>query len=385
MQSINHPTIATEGIVRPTLVEVDLNRLAANFRAIKAKVTPARMMPILKANAYGHGLVEVARLMESLGADYLGVAVVEEGIFLREQGIQMPVLVLGGILGNQVPHFLKYDLSITASSIEKLRQIDEVAEQLGVTAKVHLKIDTGMERIGVHYYSSESLLETAIKCKHIDLEGVFSHFADSENPDLTYAKLQLERFHDVLHFYEKHDFPPPRLRHMANSGAILQLPEAYFDIVRPGLLLYGVYPDPETGKTINVAPALSWKSRVVYFKVIKPGHPVGYGSTWETDHMVRAVTVPVGYGDGYFRSMSDKAKVIIRGEKYPVVGRISMDQIVINIEWETAYNDDEVILIGEMDGKRITPEDLAQWASTIPYEILTNINTRVPRVYVKNT
>jgi len=209
MQSINHPTIATEGIVRPTLVEVDLNRLAANFRAIKAKVTPARMMPILKANAYGHGLVEVARLMESLGADYLGVAVVEEGIFLREQGIQMPVLVLGGILGNQVPHFLKYDLSITASSIEKLWQIDEVAEQLGVTAKVHLKIDTGMERIGVHYYSSESLLETAIKCKHIDLEGVFSHFADSENPDLTYAKLQLERFHDVLHFYEKHDFPPP--------------------------------------------------------------------------------------------------------------------------------------------------------------------------------
>jgi alanine racemase len=383
MQSINHPTIATEGIVRPTLVEVDLNRLTANFYAIKEKVAPAKVMPILKANAYGHGLVEVARLMESLGADYLGVAVVEEGIFLREQGIQMPILVLGGILGNQVPHFLKYELSITASSIEKLWQIDEVAEQLGVTAKVHLKIDTGMERIGVHYYSAESLLETSVQCKYIDVEGIFSHFANSESGDLSYAKLQLERFHEVLHFYDKHDLPSPHLRHMANSGAILQFPESYFDIVRPGLLLYGVYPDLETEKSIDVSPALSWKSRVVYFKVIKPGHPVGYDSTWETDHMVRAVTIPVGYGDGYFRSMSDQAQVIIRGKKYPVVGRISMDQIVVNIEWDSAYNDDEVILIGEMDGERITPEDLAHWAGTIPYEILTNINTRVPRVYVK--
>jgi alanine racemase len=153
-------------------------------------------------------------------------------------------------------------------------------------------------------------------------------------------------------------------------------------MVRPGVLLYGVYPDPVIERSVTVKPALSWKSRVVYFKVIKPGHPVGYGSTWETNHMVRAVTIPVGYGDGYFRSMSDKAQVIIRGKKYPVVGRISMDQIVINIEWDSAYNDDEVVLIGEMNGEHITVEDLAAWAGTIPYEILTNINTRVPRVYI---
>ena len=169
---------------------------------------------------------------------------------------------------------------------------------------------------------------------------------------------------------------------MANSGGILQLPEANFDIVRPGLLLYGVYPDPATYRSIRVTPALSWKSRVVYFKVVQPGHPVGYGSTWQTDHMIRAVTVPVGYGDGYFRSMSGKANVLIRGKQYPVIGVVSMDQIVINIEWETAYNDDEVVLIGEMDGKQISAEDLAGWAGTVPYEILTNINTRVPRVYV---
>jgi alanine racemase len=241
-----------------------------------------------------------------------------------------------------------------------------------------------MERIGVHYYSAESLLETALQCKHIDVEGIFSHFANSEAANLAYSRLQLERFQEVLHFYEKHDLPTPRLKHMANSGAILQYPESYFDIVRPGLLLYGVYPAPETHRSFRVHPALSWKSRVVYFKVIKPGHPVGYGSTWQTDHLVRAVTVPVGYGDGYFRSMSAQAQVIIRGKKYPVVGRISMDQIVVNIEWESAYNDDEVVLVGEMNGTKITVEDLADWAGTIPYEILTNINTRVPRIYLND-
>ena len=383
MQPINHPTI-TNDVVRPTLVEVDLGRLAGNFQAIREHVAPAKIMPILKANAYGHGLVEVAHAMESLGADYLGVAVLEEGILLRETGIQMPILVLGGILGNQVPYFLKHRLTITASSIEKLWHVDEVAEQLGVTAKVHLKIDTGMERIGVHYYSAEGLLETAVKCKHIDVEGIFSHFANSEVTDLSHARLQIERFQEVLYFYEKHDLPSPRLRHMANSGGILQLTEAHFDMVRPGLLLYGVYPSPKVSRSVPVYPALSWKSRVVYFKVIKPEHPVGYGSTWKTDHNVRAVTVPVGYGDGYFRAMSGRAQVVIRGKRYPVVGSISMDQIVVNIESDSAYNDDEVVLIGEMGGVSITAENLAEWAGTIPYEILTNINTRVPRLYVGN-
>lgn len=382
MASINDPTISSDEIVRPTLVEVDLNRLAENFQAIRQHVAPARVMPILKANAYGHGLLRIAQLMESLQADYIGVAVLEEGILLRQNGIRMPILILGGILGNQVPGFLKHDLSITASSIDKLCQVDEIATQLGVKAKVHLKIDTGMERIGVHYYNAEGFLERALKCKSIILEGIFSHFANADLTDLADARRQLERFQEVLRFFEKHSLPPPPLRHMANSPAILQLPEAYFDMVRPGILLYGVYPSTQIAHTISVRPALSWKSRVVYFKVILPGHPVGYGSTWQTDHMVRAVTAPVGYGDGYFRSMSHKAQVILRRKKYPVVGRISMDQIVINIEWDSAYNDDEVILIGESGGESITCEDLAEWAGTSPYEILTNINTRVPRIYL---
>jgi alanine racemase len=381
MSTINEPTISTHEIVRPTLVEVDLTRLADNFKAIRQHVTPARVMPILKANAYGHGLLRVAQLMESLGADYLGVAVLEEGILLRENGIKSPILVLGGILGNQVPGFLKHDLTITASSIDKLYQVNEIAAQMGIKAKVHLKIDTGMERIGVHYYSAQQFLEAALKCRSIFVEGIYSHFANADHADLSDARQQLERFQEVLAFFDDHSLPPPPLRHMANSPAILQLPEAHFDIVRPGILLYGVYPSFEIPHNVVVRPALSWKSRVVYFKVILPGHPVGYGSTWQTDHMVRAVTVPVGYGDGYFRSMSSKAQVVLRGKKYPVVGRISMDQIVINIEWDSAYNDDEVILIGEAEGQSITCEDLAGWAGTIPYEILTNINTRVPRIY----
>jgi alanine racemase len=383
MSSFHQPIISSNSdIVRPTYAEINLNRLTANYRAIERAVAPAKIMPILKANAYGHGLVEVARHVAALGAHSLGVAFLEEGIMLRQAGITIPILVLGGILGNQVPMFLQHDLTLTASSVEKLSQINEAAQDMGVRAKVHLKIDTGMERIGVHYYSAHELLETALNCEHCLVEGVYSHFANADAVSLISAKEQLARFNQVLSFYEKRGMPFP-LRHMANSGAILQIPQSHLDIVRPGILLYGVYPSANVSRTIVVRPALTWKSRVVYFKVVKPGHPVSYGSTWQSDHMIRVVTVPVGYGDGYFRRMSGRAQVIIRDKKYPVIGHICMDQMMVNIEWETAYNDDEVLLIGEGDQATIRCEDLAEWAGTIPYEVLTNINTRVPRVYVR--
>jgi len=375
------PTISTNSVVRPTLVEVNLARLAENLAAIRAKVAPAQVMPILKANAYGHGMIEVARHLVTCGADILGVAFLEEGILLREQGITAPILVLGGIIGNQVPLFLQHNLTLTASSVEKLDQIENIAAQMDVVARVHIKIDTGMERIGVHYYSAEPLLEASLRCRHCFIEGIYSHFATADSADLTFARLQIERFQEVLRFYEQRGLPVP-LRHMANSAAILQLPEGTFDLVRPGIMLYGVYPSKEVAHSVAVRPALTWKSRVVYFKVVKPGHPVSYGSTWVSDHPVRVVTIPVGYGDGYFRSLSNRAQVIIQGRKYPVVGRVCMDQMMVNIEWETAYNGDEVVLLGESGDEAITADDLADWAGTIPYEILTNINTRVPRVYV---
>jgi len=378
----NYPVISLDDIIRPTQLIIDLKILKENFNKIKQHVKPARVMPILKANAYGHGLVRIAQLMQELNADYIGVAVLEEGILLRENGIELPILVLGGIWGNQIPIFLKHNLTMTASSIEKLNQIDEIAGKMNIKAKVHLKIDTGMERIGVHYYNAKDFLNAAVKTKNVIIEGIYSHFANSEKSDLSYTKLQLERFQEVIWYAEK-IFQEKPIFHISNSGAILQMPEANLDMVRPGIMLYGVYPSNEVKKTVELKLALTWKSIVVYFKVIKPNHPVGYGSTWQTDHNIRSVTIPVGYGDGYMRSMSHKAEVIIRGKRYPVIGTISMDQIVVNIENDTAYNGDEVILIGSDGNSKITVEEMAEWAGTIPYEILTNINTRVPRVYIE--
>ncbi len=379
---LNQPTLSNGDIIRPTYLEINLSQLTRNYRAIQQAVASAQVMPILKANAYGHGLVAVAEHLVSLGAPYLGVAFLEEGIMLRQAGVQVPILVLGGIIGNQVPTFLKYNLTLTASSVEKLHQINEAARHMGVRARVHLKIDTGMERIGVHYYSAETLLAAAQQCPHCDVEGIYSHFANADAARLHSAEVQLARFNQVLAFYENQGLPPPPLRHMANSGGILQLPASHFDMVRAGILLYGIYPSESVARTVTVWPCLAWKSRVIYFKVVQPEHPVSYGSTWQADHMVRVVTVPVGYGDGYFRRMSGQAQVIIRNRRYPVVGSICMDQMMVNIEWDSAYNNDEVILLGSSGELAITCEELAEWAGTIPYEILTNINTRVPRVYV---
>lgn len=383
MHTANHPTISTNFTLRPTQVQIDLDKLTANYRAIQQHVGNAMVMPILKANAYGHGLVRVGQNLQTQGAKVLGVAYLEEGILLREAGVSIPILVLGGILGSQAPLFLQHDLMLTVSSLQKLDQVEAAAEALGVTANVHLKIDTGMERIGVHYYSAEELLNASLQCRHVQVQGIFSHFANSDAEDLSSARLQVERFNEVLYFYEKHSLPTPQ-RHMANSGAILQLPESWFDLVRPGILLYGVYPSDRVQRTVPVTPALTWTSKVVYFKVVRPNHPVSYGSKWQSDHPVRVVTVPVGYGDGYFRSMSGKAHVLIGGKRYPVVGAICMDQFMVNIESDSAFNEDEVVLVGGDGSEKITVENLAAWAGTIPYEILTNINTRVPRVYLQD-
>ena len=383
MQS-NHPVILPGREQRPTYVEVDLSVLSENLAAIRKKIAPAKVMAVIKANAYGHGMVEVAQHLEA-HADYFAVAVLEEGLLLRRVGIRKPILVLGGILEAQIPEFIRNDLTLTASSVDNLLQIERAAARLQRKATVHLKIDTGMERIGVHYYEAQSLQEAALRCKNINVEGIYSHFANADAADLSHARLQLARFEEVLTFYEKNALPMPKYRHIANSGAILQLPEATFDMVRAGIMLYGVYPSGEAKRTVAVVPALSWYSKVVYFKTIRPAHPVSYGSTWESGVPTRVATLPVGYGDGYFRAMSNKAEVIVRGTRVPQVGRICMDQMVVNLgETGVAAAGDEVVLLGEQGGQRITTEDLARWAGTIPYEVLTNINTRVPRVYKKH-
>jgi alanine racemase len=362
--------------MRPTYLEVNLPRLQKNIEAIRAHVTPARVMAMVKANAYGHGMDGVAPYIEPY-VDYFGVAILEEGIRLRELGITKPILVAGGTFPEQIPAFIEHDLILTASSPKLLASAEAAAASAKKKLVAHLKIDTGMERIGVHYYEAESFLEQSLRCRNLEIEGIYTHLANSEERDLKHARQQLEGFQEVLQFYEKRSLQTP-IRHIANSGAVLQFPESHLDMVRPGLMLYGVYP-VGVSHTVEIVPALTWRSRVAYSKITRPGHPVSYGSLWRAEVETRIVTIPCGYADGYFRRMTNQAQVIIHGKKYPQVGRICMDQFMVNVGTDIAEVGDEVVLLG--DG--ITAYDLAEWTGTNEYEVLTNISGRVPRVYVK--
>ncbi len=366
--------------MRPTYLAVDLEQLRRNLENIRAHVKPAKVLAVVKANAYGHGVDLVAPFIAPY-ADYLGVAIVEEGVHLRQLGIQRPVLVMGASLPEQAPLFARYGLSMAVSSVPLLDAADMAAEVAGSIIKVHLKIDTGMERTGAHEYEAREFIERSLRCMHLEVEGIFSHFANSETVDLTHARLQLERFHEVLELYETLGAALPPLRHMANSGAILQLPESHFDMVRPGIMFYGIYPERGMQPTVEVRPAATWHSRVNFSKITRPGRPVSYGSLWQSDVPTRIVTIPCGYADGYFRRMTNHAQVIVNGRKYPQVGRICMDQFMVNVGDDDAAVGDSVILLGGAPGgERISAEDLADWAGTNEYEVMTNISARVPRV-----
>ncbi len=363
--------------MRPTYLEVNLSQLRKNVEAIRAQVAPAKVMPMIKANAYGHGVDGVAPFIEPY-VDYLGVAIVEEGIHLRDLGVRKPILVAGGTLPEQVPLFAEYDLTLTGSSLGLLEVAEEVSRSTGERIKTHLKIDTGMERVGAREYEAETLILKASKYKHIIVEGVYTHLANSELADRTYSNMQLERFQEAIDVYNKHSLPVPPLRHVCNSGGVLNLPNAYFDMVRPGVLFYGVYPGQEVDRVIQVKPALTWRSHVVFSKRTQPGRPVSYGSLWQSNVETNVVTVPCGYADGYSRRMTNHAQVLIRHKRYPQVGRICMDQFMVNVGDDEVKAGEEVILLGE----GIMAEELASWTGTNEYEVMTNISARVPRVYV---
>ena len=366
---------------RPTRIVVDLDVLAGNLRAIRAHVG-VPVMAIVKANAYGHGLVPVAHHLQAQGVEQLGVAFVEEGMALRRAGITVPILVLGGILGRQVTQLIQHDLEITVSSLDKLRKVEAAAERLGRKAVVHLKIDTGMERIGVHSYSCGPMIEAAAASSWCTVKGVYSHLACADDPASPMTALQLERFLEACAHFERIGAPMP-IRHLANSGGVLHYPQTWLDMVRPGIMLYGVLPDPGAHRTVDVKPALSLISQVVYFKTVLAGHPVGYGATWAPPHDTHVVTVPIGYGDGYPRALSNCGEVLIRGQRRPIVGRLCMDQFMVDLGPDgSAYVEDDVVLIGTQGGETISVEDVAQRAGTIGYEILTRLNERVPREYV---
>lgn len=364
---------------RPSRILVDLDAIAANHRAIADHVR-VPVMAIVKANAYGHGLVPVARHLEAAGATRLGVAFVEEGIALRQAGVTLPILVMGGIFGPQVAQFIVHDLELTVSSLSKLGQVEEAARTLGRRARVHLKIDTGMERIGVHAASAGALVEAAVRSPWCETVGVYSHLACADDPDSPMTALQLERFLGACAHFDRLGAPMP-LRHLANSGGVLHFPGTWLDMVRPGILLYGVLPDPASRPAVAVRPALSLVSQVVYFKVVRAGSTVGYGATWTAASDTRVVTVPVGYGDGWPRALSSRGEVLIRGRRHPLAGRVCMDQFMVDIGAHSAWNEDEVVLVGRQGPEAISVEDVARCAGTIPYEILVQLNERIPREY----
>ncbi len=365
---------------RPTHIEIDLDAFAHNHAAIRARVG-VPVMGIVKANGYGHGLVSMAAALERQGVEQIGVAFVEEGIALRNAGIRTPILVLGGIFGPQVAQYLDHDLEITVSSLDKLRQVEAAAEARGQRAVVHLKIDTGMERIGVHSYSSAPFIEAAAASKWCRIKGVYSHLACADDPASPMTDLQLARFLEACAHFERIGAPMP-IRHLANSGGVLHFPETWLDMVRPGIILYGVLPDPASRRTIDLRPVMSLTSQVVYFKVIPEGATVSYGATWQADQQTRIVTVPIGYGDGWPRALSSTGEVLIRGHRYPIVGRVCMDQFMVDVGSGSAWNEDEVVLIGRQDEAAISAEEVAARIGTIPYELLVGLNERIPRHYV---
>lgn len=377
------PTLAdvSDMDVRPTRVEVDLAAIGRNLDAIRRHVGGAGVMPVLKANAYGHGIVAVGRYLDRAGVDALAVAYLEEGEALRQAGVEAPILVLSGLVGEQLPRFFASRLTLTVPSVGKLEQVQAAAADMGVRANVHLKFDTGMGRLGQSHRTAPLLLEATLRAPDIDVEGVFSHFATADEADLGLARLQLDRFRVITEWFGDHGLATPT-RHIANSGGILQLPESHLDMVRPGILMYGVYPSCECLRSVTVDPALSWHTRVVYFKVVPEGEPVSYGATWRAPQATRVVTLPVGYGDGYFRAHSNASDVLIGGERHPIAGRVCMDHTMVDLGPSgTAHNGDGVVLLGRQGEAVITAEELADHAGTIPYEVLTNIAARVPRVY----
>lgn len=372
--------------MQPTRAEIDVTAVRQNLAAIRRHVGPAvKIMGIVKANAYGHGLVEIARLLVEDRIDYLGVGFLLEGIALRQAGIRVPIVVLGGVLGDQVKAFLEHDLEITISSVELARRIEkEVEEACLPPARVHLKLDTGMERIGVRAENALAFVREVACLPHIEIRGIYSHFATSDERDKSFAHIQLDRFKNALTTLEQSGIRIP-LRHIANSGAILDMTDASYDLVRPGIILYGLYPSSETTESIPVRPVLALRSKVVFIKEVPAHTSISYGRMYFTPKTTRIATVPIGYGDGYSRMLAGKAEVLIRGRRYPVVGTICMDQLMVDIGITSEIHvGDDVTLIGQDGTESISVLDLARKIGTNHYEILTALAARVRRVYVSD-
>jgi alanine racemase len=363
--------------MRPTWAEIDINSLKSNFLHVKKLIgNDTGIMSIVKADAYGHGAVAVSKaLFELCGSQLFGVATVDEALELRESGIKAPILVLAGIYPLEAETVVKSELTPTIYSLEIASTLNDYASKLGVQVGYHLKVDTGMTRLGVGIEELHGFMDQILRMKNLKMEGLFSHFANADMELGDYTLQQIAIFKDFHSIINQAGVFPEYL-HIANSSAIQRFPLSHMNLVRPGIMLYG----SGINQKIKLSPVMKLKTRVIQIKRVPPGIPVSYGGTFVTKRPTVIAILPIGYADGYMRTLSNRAKVSTKGYSAPVVGRVCMDLTIIDVtDVPGIKEDDEVVLFGD---ELVTVEDVARWAGTISYEILSMTGKRVPRVYV---
>jgi alanine racemase len=365
---------------RPTWAEISLAAITHNCKTIRGVVGGnTSIMAVVKANAYGHGLIEVAALLNKLNIRYLGVATLDEALALRKRGVKLPVLILGSVLPHEAEVAVKNGITLTLCNAELLRVLKNMAKKK-LTPRVHIKVDTGMGRIGVWHKDALKFITDVKKAKNIEIEGIYTHFSVAGG-DKSFTRHQIECFNKILAGLEGMKISVP-LKHAANSIACVAWKESHLNMVRPGLIIYGIYPKKNFSRIIKLKPAFSLKTKIAFLKNAPPGRPISYGRTYITPRKTKIASLPIGYADGYGRALSNKAEVLVRGRRAPVVGKITMDQTMIDVgHVKDVRVGDEVVLIGRQKDEEVKIERLARLAGTIPYEIVTGITGRVPRIY----
>jgi alanine racemase len=370
----------------PAWIDIDLVQFKANLHAIKQHIGPqTKICLAVKANAYGHGLIPIAKAAETSKVDYLGVSCLQEGILLRQAHIKIPILVFGAIHVEQIQDFIDYDLEFTISSQYKAKLVAYACAELKQTVKVHLEIDTGMNRTGVRVETAPELLNYLLNEECFMLKGVYSHLATADEPEHPFTSLQIKKFIDFLVKYDLKD-NKQILCHLANSAGVACFKEAHLDMVRPGLLAFGYYPRADIPEALQTIKSfLSIRAKISYFKKILKGEGVSYNHTHIAKDDVHLLTIPLGYGDGLRRCLSNKASILLNGIRYPMVGNICMDQFMVDIGRDPGYVGDIVTIVGKEGDEEITIQELSHLAGTIPYEILCGFNDRLPRIFQTET
>ncbi len=367
-----------------THARIHLDNIRFNIEGIRKRVGAQRKILIaVKANGYGHGAVEVSRMAERIGVDWLGIATVPEGIQLRQAGVSLPILKFSPAFPEEMDAAVRNGITLTVGERENIEALESVCRASGLTGRVHLKLDTGMGRIGAQPKDGPALA-AAIEhdCLHLRLEGLLTHLPVSDEADPTYTRDQVTRFAAAVEAVQGAIGRKVDLVHCANSGAVLAHESAWFDMVRPGIMVYGFYPDAGTPRTIPLKPGLSFLTRVSFLKKVAAGTSIGYGRTWIAPEPTWIATIPAGYADGFNRLFSNRGRVLIRGRSYPIVGRVCMDQSMVNLGADTDVEvGDEVVLIGRSGEQEITAYEWAEKLGTITYEVTCQINSRVERVY----